>query len=109
MLTVEEVGRAGQGLVGHLSPDIARRLRGALRDALAEMGEDVGPLIRPVVSRRPVRPRILVGHVLHEEALVAGLELREGASPPPVTVPPHRHQRAAVRTPGGSASVRSMA
>jgi len=28
--------------VGHLSPDIARRLRGALRDALAEMGEDTG-------------------------------------------------------------------
>ena len=42
LLTVEEVGRAGQGLVGHLSPDIARRLRGALRDALAEMGEDTG-------------------------------------------------------------------
>ena len=42
LLTVEEVGRAGQGLVGPLSPDIARRLREALRDALAEMGEDTG-------------------------------------------------------------------
>ncbi len=42
MLTVEEVGRAGQGLVGHLSPDIARRLRAAIRDALAEIGEVPG-------------------------------------------------------------------
>jgi len=42
ILTFEEVGRAGQGLVGHLSPDIARRLRVALRDALAEIGQDVG-------------------------------------------------------------------
>ena len=41
-LTVEEVGRAGYGLVAHLSPEIARRLRGAVRDALAEMGEDPG-------------------------------------------------------------------
>ena len=36
VLTVEEVGRAGEGLVTHLSPDIARRLRVALRDALRE-------------------------------------------------------------------------
>ena len=42
MLTFEEVGRAGQGLVGHLSPEIARRLRVAIRDALAEIGQDVG-------------------------------------------------------------------
>ena len=42
ILTFAEVGRAGQGLVGHLSPDIARRLRVALRDALAEIGQDVG-------------------------------------------------------------------
>ena len=42
ILTVEEVGKPGQGLIGHLSPDIARRLRGAVRDALAEMGEDPG-------------------------------------------------------------------
>jgi len=42
LLTVEEVGRPGQGLVGHLSPDIARRLRQAVSDALIEMGEDPG-------------------------------------------------------------------
>jgi hypothetical protein len=40
VLTVEEVGRAGYGLVAHLTPDIARRLRVALRDALAEIGEE---------------------------------------------------------------------
>ena len=40
VLTVEEVGSAGQGLVTHLSPTIARRLRAALRDALREIGED---------------------------------------------------------------------
>ena len=39
VLTVEEVGYAGQGLVTHLSPTIARRLRAALRDALREIGE----------------------------------------------------------------------
>jgi hypothetical protein len=38
-LTVEEVGRNGAGLVGHLSPDSARRLRAALATALREMGE----------------------------------------------------------------------
>jgi len=42
VLTVEEVGRAGAGLVGHLSPEVARRLRVALRDALREIGEDDG-------------------------------------------------------------------
>lgn len=42
VLTVEEVGRAGYGLVGHLSPEIARRLRMAIRDALREIGEDPG-------------------------------------------------------------------
>ncbi|MBC8364321.1 MAG: hypothetical protein H8E59_04935 [Actinobacteria bacterium] len=42
ILTVEEVGRPGQGLAGHLPPDIARRLRGAVLDALAEIGEDPG-------------------------------------------------------------------
>lgn len=41
-LTLEEVGRAGAGLVAHLAPDTARRLRGALRDALRELGEDPG-------------------------------------------------------------------
>jgi len=40
VLTIEEVGRAGQGLVAHLSADHARRLRIALRDALREIGED---------------------------------------------------------------------
>jgi hypothetical protein len=39
VLTVEEVGRAGEGLVTHLSPAITRRLRAALRDALREIGE----------------------------------------------------------------------
>ena len=43
VLTVEEVGRAGTGLIAHLPPGIARRLRVALRDALREIGEDPGP------------------------------------------------------------------
>jgi hypothetical protein len=42
VLTVEEVGRPGQGLVTHLTPALARRLRGALRDGLKEIGEDPG-------------------------------------------------------------------
>ena len=42
VLTVEEVGNPGAGLIAHLSPDLARRLRLALRDALAEVGEDPG-------------------------------------------------------------------
>jgi hypothetical protein len=42
VLTVEEVGRAGTGLVAHLSPPVTRRLRVALRDALRELGEDPG-------------------------------------------------------------------
>lgn len=42
VLTLEEVGRAGQGLVGHLTPDVARRLRVAVRDALREIGEEEG-------------------------------------------------------------------
>lgn len=42
VLTVEEVGEAGRGLVSHLSPVIARRLRAAIRDALIEVGEDPG-------------------------------------------------------------------
>ena len=40
VLTVEEVGSPGEGLVAHLSPDHARRLRMALRDALREIGEE---------------------------------------------------------------------
>ena len=39
VLTVEEIGRAGEGFVLHLSPPQARRLRLALRDALREIGE----------------------------------------------------------------------
>jgi hypothetical protein len=42
VLTVEEVGRPGAGLITHLSPALARRLRVALRDALREIGEDPG-------------------------------------------------------------------
>ena len=41
-LTVEEAGRPGAGLVGHLSPETARRLRAALATALRELGEDTG-------------------------------------------------------------------
>ena len=43
VLTVEEVGHPGAGLIAHLSPSIARRLRVALRDGLKEIGEDPGP------------------------------------------------------------------
>jgi hypothetical protein len=43
VLTVEEVGRAGEGLVAHFGPEHTRRLRIALRDALREIGEDPGP------------------------------------------------------------------
>lgn len=38
-LTVERIGEAGEGLVAHLSPTNARRLRQALADALREVGE----------------------------------------------------------------------
>ena len=38
-LTVERLGEAGEGLVAHLSPTNARRLRQALADALREVGE----------------------------------------------------------------------
>jgi hypothetical protein len=41
-LTVEEVGRPGSGLVSHLAPADARRLRAALALALREIGEDEG-------------------------------------------------------------------
>ena len=43
VLTVEEVGKAGAGLVAHLQPNEARRIRVALRDALREVGETPGP------------------------------------------------------------------
>ena len=42
VLTVEEVGNPGAGLIAHLNPDLARRLRAALRDALREIGHDPG-------------------------------------------------------------------
>ena len=38
-LAVEPLGEAGDGLVAHLSPNNARRLRRALADALREVGE----------------------------------------------------------------------
>ena len=41
-LTLEEAGRPGAGLVGHLAPSTARRLRAALGRALREMGEAPG-------------------------------------------------------------------
>lgn len=40
-LTVERLGEAGEGLVAHLSPTNARRLRQALADALREVGEPI--------------------------------------------------------------------
>ncbi|MBA2282573.1 MAG: hypothetical protein H0W25_15285 [Acidimicrobiia bacterium] len=43
VLTTEEVGASRAGLVAHLDPANARRLRVALRDALREVGEDPGP------------------------------------------------------------------
>lgn len=39
VLTMEEVGRPGAGLVTHLSPGVTRRFRAALADALREIGE----------------------------------------------------------------------
>ncbi|MBI4932647.1 MAG: hypothetical protein HY828_02140 [Actinobacteria bacterium] len=42
VLTVEELGSPGAGLVAHLTPEMTRRLRVALRDALREIGEDPG-------------------------------------------------------------------
>ena len=42
VLTVEEVGDPGAGLIAHLGPDLARRLRAALADALREIGEATG-------------------------------------------------------------------
>jgi hypothetical protein len=42
VLTVEEVSRSRGGLVVHLQPAMARRLRIALRDALREIGEEPG-------------------------------------------------------------------
>ncbi len=43
VMTVEEVGHAGLGLIAHLAPVTARRLRGAIAAALREIGEEPGP------------------------------------------------------------------
>lgn len=43
VITMEELGAAGEGVVAHLGPDVARRLRIAVRDALGEIGENPGP------------------------------------------------------------------
>jgi hypothetical protein len=40
VLTLEEVDRAGTGIVAHLGPATARRLRRAITDALREIGAD---------------------------------------------------------------------
>ena len=40
-LTVEESGKPGAGIVAHLAPSSARRLRGALAQALRELGEPI--------------------------------------------------------------------
>lgn len=42
VLTVEDLGRPGAGLVLHLSEESARRLRLAVRDALREIGAVTG-------------------------------------------------------------------
>lgn len=42
VLTVEPLGAPGTGLVVHLDADHARRLRGAIHDALRELGEAPG-------------------------------------------------------------------
>jgi hypothetical protein len=42
VLTTEEVGSPGTGIVAHLDAEHARRLRLALRDALREIGQDPG-------------------------------------------------------------------
>jgi hypothetical protein len=38
-LTLEEVGQPGAGLVAHLSPATARRMRALLKTALQDIGE----------------------------------------------------------------------
>lgn len=41
-LTLEEAGSAGAGVVAHLSPASARRLRAAIATALKDIGEPSG-------------------------------------------------------------------
>jgi hypothetical protein len=43
VLTLEEVGQAGTGVIAHLAPATARRLRAAVAAALRELGEHPGP------------------------------------------------------------------
>lgn len=52
VLTVEEIGKAGAGLVLHLDPDAARRMRIAFRDALREIGEPYDDSVATDVSTR---------------------------------------------------------
>jgi len=42
VLTIDEIGHAGEGLIGHFTPEIARRLRKAIHDGLREIGEETG-------------------------------------------------------------------
>lgn len=42
VVTLEEIGRSGAGIVGHLAPATARRLRAAIAAALREIGEETG-------------------------------------------------------------------
>lgn len=42
-LTLEERGNAARGVVAHLAPATARRLRAAIAAALREIGEQPGP------------------------------------------------------------------
>jgi hypothetical protein len=42
VLTIDEIGHAGEGMVGHFNPAMARRLRKALFDGLKEIGQDPG-------------------------------------------------------------------
>lgn len=41
-VTLEEQGAAARGIVAHLAPDTARRMRAAMAAALREIGEDPG-------------------------------------------------------------------
>jgi hypothetical protein len=41
-VTLEEGGSAGRGIVAHLAPATARRMRAAIAAALHEVGEDPG-------------------------------------------------------------------
>jgi hypothetical protein len=43
VITLEESGQAGLGLIAHLSPDTARRMRASIAAALREIGEPPGP------------------------------------------------------------------